>query len=505
MKNFLLSFLGFLLVIPVISAQEKVNLDSLPAEKVNSPIVPIISVDDFIPQKEKILFDASKSNFRGISAGTPSISWNFGDGTPVQWGKQIIHSFEKTGKYTVKLSIKQGRKRESAEKDVFVYSRKGVIVAKSREKIEGIIQEAGENGVWLKPIILKTLETGVTADEELVGELQKNLEFLKESERVIFYTDTADELQNVAQWWQKLAGSDYFNPKQKTWVQVSEVASLKKFKKLLYPSFSILNPREIFLIRPKALSLFFEKNPAKLVSELQNRGLEYEIIDGQSNTTWFLPISKLTNYFVFRGISQTVLYLLLAVPFIAFLIAFARQFVGIKTFGVFSPLMLTLSFMLLGLDFGFTVFLVVLLVSSLLRLFFEKVELLYIPKVALLHSGVALSFFLILGIAVYYDISLNLALAIFPMMVMSTISEKFVSAQSSGGLRSALWSAGETVAVSLLAYLFVMWPWVQTNVLAVPELIFLPALGIIWLGRFTGLRLTEYFKFRTLFKDDSEE
>ena len=151
------------------------------------------------------------------------------------------------------------------------------------------------------------------------------------------------------------------------------------------------------------------------------------------------------------------------------------------------------------------VFMVVLLVSSLLRLLFNKVELLYIPKVALLHSGVALSFFLILGIAVYFDISINLALAIFPMMVMSTISEKFISAQSEGGMRSAIFTAGETVVVSLLAYLLVMWPWMQTNILATPEWIFLPMIGTVWLGRFTGLRLTEYFKFRSLFSDDSEE
>jgi hypothetical protein len=50
-----------------------------------------------------------------------------------------------------------------------------------------------------------------------------------------------------------------------------------------------------------------------------------------------------------------------------------------------------------------------------------------------------------------------------------------------------------------------MWTWLQTNILATPELIFIPILGNIWLGRFTGLRLTEYLKFRTLFKDESEE
>lgn len=501
MRKILLSLLVIIGCFSLVSAQETAE----PEKVLQQEILPIISVDDFIPQGQETLFDASKSNFRGISVGTPSVSWNFGDGSTVQWGKQIIHSFKKTGKYKVKLSIKQGRERESSEKDIFVYSRKGLIITKSRENIQGIVKQAGENGVWLKPIILEVGEAGVSADEELIGELQKNQEFINEAELVIFHTESTDELQNVAQWWKKLAEIEKFNPKTKTWIQLTKTSSLTKFKKLLYPSFSILKPREIFLVRENALALFFEQNPAKLSFELKNRGLEHEIINGHSNTTWLLPISKLTNYFVFRGVSKTVLYLLLAVPFIVFVITFARQFVGIKTFGVFSPLMLALSFMLLGLEFGFTVFLVVLLVGSLLRLLFEKVELLYIPKIALLHSGVALSFFLILGIAVYFNISLNLALAIFPMMVMSTISEKFVSAQSTGGLRAAIFSAGETVVVSLIAYAVVVWPWLQTSILATPEWIFVPMIGIIWLGRFTGLRLTEYFKFRTLFNEDSAE
>lgn len=502
MKRFLLSFLGVLLFLQFVSAQEE-TLE--PVKFLQQSIVPIISVDDFIPQGEGVLFDASKSNFRGISEGTPSISWNFGDESQMQWGKQMVHSFKEMGKYRVRLSIKQGRERESIEKDVFVYSRKGVIITKSRENIQGIIEQAGENGIWLKPIILKSLETGVAADEELVGELQKNIEFIKDSELIIFNTTSADELQNVAQWWQKLVGSEKFDPKGKTWLQMAQAHSLKKFKKLLYPSFSILNPKEIFLIRDKSLALFFDKQLTDFPTELKNRGLEHEIINGQSNITWLLPISKLTNYFVFRGISQTVLYLLLAVPFIAFLIAFARQFIGIKTFGVFSPLMLALSFMLLGLKFGFTVFVVILLVSFLLRLLFDKFEMLYIPRISLLHSAVALSFFLILGLAVYLNIKLNLALAIFPMMVMSTISEKFISAQNVNGVKSALMIAGETVLVSLIAYSFVMWPSIQTTILTTPEFIFLPVIGIIWLGRFTGLRLTEYFKFRTLFNDDSQE
>jgi len=218
-----------------------------------------------------------------------------------------------------------------------------------------------------------------------------------------------------------------------------------------------------------------------------------------------LIFSRLTTYFASHGIPQNDIYLLLAVPFLAFVIAFFRQFVGISTFGVYAPLMLGLSFLVLGLAFGFLVFMMVLFISYLIRILFEKVDLLYIPKVSLLLSALALSFFLVLGLAVYFETSVNLTLAIFPMLVMATISEKFLSAQSEEGMKNALFATAETTLVSLVGYALVTWIWLKSLILSLPELVVLPILGNIWLGRFSGLRLSEYFKFRTLFRDDASE
>jgi hypothetical protein len=85
------------------------------------------------------------------------------------------------------------------------------------------------------------------------------------------------------------------------------------------------------------------------------------------------------------------------------------------------------------------------------------------------------------------------------------VSEKFLSAQSADGIMNAIIAAGETVIVALLGYFLVTWGWVQNAILSLPELILLAFLGNVWLGRFTGLRLSEYFKFRSLLKNDTEE
>ena len=136
---------------------------------------------------------------------------------------------------------------------------------------------------------------------------------------------------------------------------------------------------------------------------------------------------------------------------------------------------------------------------------FERVELLYIPRLSLLLSALALSFFLVLGLAVYFQTSLNLSLAIFPMLVMSTISEKFLSAQSEEGIKNAIVVAGETVVVSLIGYFLFDMPLFKDAILATPEYVVLPIVGNVLLGRFTGLRWAEYFKFRTLLSEDSQE
>jgi PKD repeat protein len=439
------------------------------------------------------------------SEGTPVYSWDFGDETTMRWGEKVTHTYAHSGRYTVTLYVRQGKNRESVIRNVTVYDTKGILVSDSDSAFENVVSQAGEHGIWLDNIVYEKSATGFSSEEEFIRQIQERIDFVKEAKLIVFQTKSVGALQSFAQFWQKLSDEKKFDLKDKLWVQMSD-GSLDQVRKLVQPLFSIIKPNFILLTRPESFNPVFEQTDGgEVIEKLKSRGLEFRIIDQRSSTSPLLVLSNLTTYFVANGISQNVIYLLLAVPFIVFVIAFLRQFVGIAAFGVYAPLMLALSFLVLGLQFGFLVFLVVMLVSYLIRLFFERVELLYIPKVSLLLSVLALSFFLVLGLAVHFNSSVNLTLAIFPMLVMATLSEKFLSAQSMAGIKSALITAGETILVALLGYSLVTWGWLEGTILSMPEIILLPMLGIIWLGRFTGLRLTEYFKFRTLFHEETHE
>jgi len=406
------------------------------------------------------------------------------------------------------LTIRQGKKKKSITKKIFVFEKKGVLISDQIKNFKEIFSTAGANGIFLEKIIFENTDTGFSAEEFFTQKITEKIDLIREADILIFATKSSVGLRSFSQFWKKFSDENKFNLFEKFWVQISD-GNLRQNQKLLQPIFDFLQPKFILLTRPEATSPIFEilKNEKKIVKKfivekLKSRAIEHRIVDEFSRIPFFLPFSRMMMYFVKNGISQNVIYLLLAVPFLAFIISFFRQFIGMSTFGVFAPLILSLSCLILGLKFCLLVFVVVLFVSYFIRAFFERVNLLYIPKISLLLSFLSLSFFLVLGIAIYFESSVNLSLAIFPMMVMSTISEKFISAQSSGGTKTALVVAGETIVVSLLGYFFVELNFIKNLILATPELIFIPIFLNFWLGKFTGLRLSEYFRFRSLFREE---
>jgi len=476
-------------------------------EKEKAFINPAIEIPDVVALGQETVFDAGPSKIMSLSDyGNPNYSWDFGDGSEIRFGEVVKYTYTEPGVYRVKMNIKQGSERESIEKDIQVYTKQMVLITDVlQETLAAVDAEAAEEGVLLNVIEVPKDASDLSNEDSVIRKFQENLETLKAAESIIFYTSSTQGMQAFGQFWKIISQDSQTELKNKLLVQIS-ASSLERDAKLIQPVYEIVQPQYIVLTRPESLNPIFTEESINMVfNELSLRGIEVQKVDEKSRIPVYLPFSRLLNLFSSSGLSQTVIYLLLSVPFLAFVIAFFRQFVGVSTFGVLAPLMLSLAFLVLGLQFGMAVFLVVMLVSWGIRVLFDRVELLYIPKVALLLSCLALSFFLVLGLAVYFEASLDLSLTIFPMMVMSSMSEKFLSSQSAEGIRSALIAVVETVLVSLIAYAFVDWAIIKDNVLAMPELILLPILGTIWLGKFTGLRVSEYIKFRSLLREESQE
>lgn len=207
----------------------------------------------------------------------------------------------------------------------------------------------------------------------------------------------------------------------------------------------------------------------------------------------------LIHFFINQGVPLQTVALLLMLPIIATLVAFFRQVVGVKAFGIYTPSIFTFALLAFdpnGLKYGVAIFISILLVGMVTRYLLKSFRLLYLPRVAITLSVVALAILGILALGGSYQRTGLAAISIFPLLIMITLAEKFVATQIEKGTKTALLLAGETLLIAIVGYYLISWRDLVLTLLQYPWLILLTFVINFMLGRFAGLRITEYLRFR---------
>ncbi|PIR73650.1 MAG: hypothetical protein COU40_01375 [Candidatus Moranbacteria bacterium CG10_big_fil_rev_8_21_14_0_10_35_21] len=211
-------------------------------------------------------------------------------------------------------------------------------------------------------------------------------------------------------------------------------------------------------------------------------------------------MTNLIDSFVSQGVPLETIALLLMFPVIATLIAFLRQVVGIKAFGIYTPSIITFAFLGTGIKYGMAIFVSVILVGMITRIIIQKLRILYLPRVAINLTVVSLSILFILVIGGYFQRTGLASVSIFPLLIMITIVEKFVATQIEKGNKTAFLLAIETLIIAIIGYYLLNWDFFINSVISYPWIILLTLPINILLGKWTGLRLTEYVRFREVLK-----
>jgi len=212
--------------------------------------------------------------------------------------------------------------------------------------------------------------------------------------------------------------------------------------------------------------------------------------------------SPIVAFFISQGIPVETIKLILMLPIIATFIAFLRQVVGVKAFGIYTPLLITFAFLATnGLKYGIAIFVTVIVVGMLMRFALRPFRLLYLPRVAIMLSVVALAILLMLTLGGSVKRTGLAAVSIFPILIMITLVEKFVAVQIEKGNRTAVILTLETLAISIVGYFIASWPWLINFILDYPWMILLTLPVNILLGKWTGLRITEYLRFKNIINE----
>lgn len=212
-------------------------------------------------------------------------------------------------------------------------------------------------------------------------------------------------------------------------------------------------------------------------------------------------MSDIIKLIIAQGVDIETVYLILALPFVATLIAIFRQIIGVKSFGIYTPLVLTFAFWATDIKYGLAIFIVILLTGTVVRYALKNFRLLYLPRMAIVLTAISLSILSLLVVGGYLNKTGLASTSILPILIMITLIEKFISAQVEKGLRTATMLSIETVIISIVGYYFIIWDVFRDIVLDHPEYILFLFVANIFLGRWTGLRLSEYLRFKEIIKN----
>lgn len=125
----------------------------------------------------------------------------------------------------------------------------------------------------------------------------------------------------------------------------------------------------------------------------------------------------------------------------------------------------------------------------------------YLPRMALLLWFVSLGVFAILFLSPFLNLNTIITLSIFPILILILLTESFIEIQIGKSMREAVNMTLETLIIALICSFVLQLDFLQKFVLINPEIMVLGvAILDIFMGKYTGLRLLEYKRFKRLIR-----
>lgn len=202
---------------------------------------------------------------------------------------------------------------------------------------------------------------------------------------------------------------------------------------------------------------------------------------------------------VLNGLAANIVVLILLFPIITSIIAASRHLIGLKGFGVYAPAVLSVAFVSTGIITGLSMFITVLVTALISRAAVKKLRLQYLPRTAMLLWGVSVAVLVLLAATSIFGLTTFLTINIFPLLIIMLLTENFMETQLMSSQSQAVRLTLETVLIAIVCSLLISLDSVQTFVLLNPELtIATVALFNVIVGKYSGLRFLEYFRFRSI-------
>lgn len=210
------------------------------------------------------------------------------------------------------------------------------------------------------------------------------------------------------------------------------------------------------------------------------------------------PVFERLSFYRLPLPTQAALRVLLLIPLGAVMIALFRNVIGVRTYGTFMPILISLALRSYPLMRSMLLVALVIAFALVLRRALEFLRLLMVPRLSIMLCTVVL---LVASVALVGDDTATAELfagVLFPMVILTMLTERIFITSAEEGVREALNRALISAAVAATIHPIFQNPRAEYLMFTFPELT-LCAMGVlVWIGGYTGYRVSDLLRFRAL-------
>lgn len=208
--------------------------------------------------------------------------------------------------------------------------------------------------------------------------------------------------------------------------------------------------------------------------------------------SWAMFLARSAN----RAVSKTILI----IPILGALVVLLNLMGGIKTFGIFAPVVIALSLILMSPNIiqGILIYILLISVGTAFKIIiFDRLELPHIAEMSLIMSAVVLVLVAFSFLPLGFQIAVTTVF--FPLIITTHIIERFSKTVAEHRIGDAIFLTVETLAIAII--LTFIGSYLITQSYGAIWVTFAIAILIaIATGHYNGMRLTEFYRFKLLRK-----
>lgn len=197
---------------------------------------------------------------------------------------------------------------------------------------------------------------------------------------------------------------------------------------------------------------------------------------------------------------KKTLSLILLLPTGALITAFFRNLIGIQTFGTFTPTLLALSLVNSDWRIGAIIFFLILGVGLLCRVLLNWLRLLAVPRLGIILTVVVMCLIAAVSVCEYFGFAPTARSILLPVVIMTMMIERFFITFEEDGGKMALKILLGTMIVAICCFALLNFAPLGHIALTFPEIQLFIIAAFVLVGRYSGYRLSELWRFRDIVK-----